>query len=297
MIRRLRNGIIAAPHPSPATNQNETRLLNDAPVRFVILLTVLWLGGCATAEQRDPRDPLEPFNRGVHAFNEDVDRKVLRPVAETYQEKVPSPIRTGVSNFFSNLDDVLVLVNDLLQFKLEQSASDFLRLTTNTVFGLGGLIDVATPMGLPKHQEDFGQTLGTWGVGSGPYLVLPFLGPSTFRDTTGIAATWQADPTLNVSDTGTQAGLVGLRVVDTRAGLLQASRLLDQAALDPYAFMRDSYLQHRRNRIYDGNPPLERFDDFEDDFRLEDDDFRLEDDSAPGPEAPNAAPGEAAPLN
>lgn len=258
--------------------------MNDAPIRLALLLAVVWLAGCATASERDPRDPLEPFNREVHAFNEDLDRKILRPVAETYQEKVPRPIRTGVSNFFSNLNDVLVLANDLLQFKFKQAASDFMRLTNNTVFGLGGLIDVATPMGLPKHHEDFGQTLGTWGVGNGPYLVLPFLGPSTFRDTAGMAGDWQADTTLHLSDAETQAALIGLRVVDTRAGLLQASRLLEQAALDPYAFMRDSYLQHRRNRVYDGNPPPERFEDFEDDFQLEDD-FELE------PESPGAASG------
>lgn len=243
------------------------------PALICFLLCATLLGGCASIDSRDPRDPLEPFNREVHAFNDDVDRKIARPVAEAYQRHVPQPVRTGVSNFFSNLDDVLVLANDLLQLKVGQAASDFLRLAVNTVFGFAGLIDVATPMGLPKHDEDFGQTLGYWGVGPGPYLVLPLLGPSTLRDSTGMVADWQGEPLAGVDDRGTQYTAIGLRAVDTRADLLQASRILDQAALDPYAFMRDAYLQRRRSQVYDGAPPPaapgEDFGDF-DEFNLED---------------------------
>ncbi len=224
------------------------------------------VAGCASV---DTRDPLEPLNRQVYAFNDDVDRKILRPVAEAYQNRVPSPVRTGVSNFFSNLGDVVVFLNDLLQLKLEQGASDGLRLAVNTVFGLGGLIDVGTPIGLPKHQEDFGQTLGAWGVGQGPYLVLPFLGPSTIRDTVGWAGDWQVSPNARVDERQTRYELLGLQVVDTRAGLLQASRVFEQAALDPYAFMRDAYFQRRRSLVYDGNPPRERFEDFDDNFQLD----------------------------
>ena len=148
-----------------------------------VMLLSLSLLGCAT--NGDPRDPLEPLNRGIYKFNDTVDKAVLKPVATGYKEAMPGPVRTAVGNFFSNLDDVLVLLNDLLQFKLEQAASDFSRLVWNTSVGIAGLIDVATPMDLPKHNEDFGQTLGYWGVNNGPYLVLPFFGPSTLRDTVG----------------------------------------------------------------------------------------------------------------
>lgn len=290
MIPFEQGGIIAAPFTAGQQFNKENTLRYETPIRLAILWAALLLGGCATV---DERDPLEPFNREVHAFNEDLDRKVVRPAAELYQDKVPGPVRTGVSNFFSNLDDVVVLANDILQLKLEQSASDFLRLMTNTLLGIGGLIDVATPLGLPKHHEDLGQTLATWGVGSGPYLVLPFFGPSTFRDSAGMVGDWYLDPGLDRTEGEALAALITLRALDTRAALLRASRVMDQAALDTYSFMRDSYFQHRRSRIYDGNPPPAQFDDFED-F---DDDFEFEDWDEDGgefnePEA--AAPGAAA---
>ncbi|MEW6647739.1 MAG: VacJ family lipoprotein [Pseudomonadota bacterium] len=236
--------------------------------RFLLLPLLLALTGCATVPgERDPRDPWESFNRGMYDFNTDFDNKILKPVAEGYVEVVPQTARTGVSNFFSNLGDVVVLANDLLQLKFRQAASDFSRLLWNTTVGIGGLIDVATPMGLTKHEEDFGQTLGYWGVGSGPYLVLPILGPSSLRDGTGLAVDYSQFNLLNeVESDGARYTLIGLGAVDTRAGLLRTTRLMEQGALDPYLFMRESWLQMRENRVYDGNPPAPEFDfdEFED---------------------------------
>ena len=196
----------------------------------------------------------------MYTFNDTVDKAILKPVAETYEENVPQPVQTGVSNFFSNLDDILVLLNDLLQFKFEQAASDFSRIVWNSTVGLFGLIDVASEMDLPKHNEDFGQTLATWGVGDGPYLVLPFIGPSTLRDTGGLVVDYTYDPLNEIEDDEAYWAAFTLRVIDKRVELLSASRVLEEAALDPYIFMRDAYLQHRRNLIHDGNPPQEKID-------------------------------------
>lgn len=240
----------------------------------VLLILFTALAGCATVSgERDPRDPWEGFNRGVHEFNADFDRKILKPVAESYTRNIPRPARTGIHNFFSNLDDIIVLTNDLLQLKFAQATSDFLRLLWNTTAGLGGFIDVASRMDLPKHNEDFGQTLGHWGVGPGPYLVLPFLGPSSLRDGTGLAVDYfQVNPIAEIDDDLTRYGILGLQAVDIRANLLHTTRLLEQGALDPYLFMRDAYLQMRENQVYDGNPPVTDF-DF-DDFDL----FDMDDD-------------------
>lgn len=230
---------------------------------MITLLLGLLLGGCASVNTpRDPRDPFEGYNRAMYNFNDSVDRAILKPVAEGYNKVMPKPLNTGISNFFSNLDDVTVLINDLLQLKFKQGLSDFSRLTWNTTVGLLGFFDVASHMDLPKHNEDFGQTLGHWGVGSGPYLVLPFLGPSTVRDGSGLVVDWQVDP-LNgaIDDEETRWALLTLNAVDTRAGLLRASRILESASLDPYIFLRDAYLQRRESLVYDGNPPAE--DDFD----------------------------------
>lgn len=237
--------------------------------RPLLFLAVLLVNGCATIDgPRDPRDPFESYNRAMYEFNDDFDRALFRPLAEGYDEFMPKPLNNGVSNFFSNLDDVVVLLNDLLQLKFKQGLSDLGRITWNSTVGLLGLIDVASHMDLPKHNEDFGQTLGYWGVGSGPYLVLPILGPSSVRDSTGLVADWQVDILAEVDSENSRWGLIGLKAVDTRAGLLRASRVLDSASLDPYSFMRDAYLQRRQSLVYDGNPPLEEeFDPFaEDEF-------------------------------
>lgn len=215
------------------------------------------LGGCATIDpaQRNPRDPWEPFNRAVFEFNDGLDRAIIKPLAQGYRAVVPAPVDMGVTNFFANLADVRSAVNNLLQFKVTRAASDVGRVVVNSTVGVAGLFDVATNMNLPRYNEDFGQTLGVWGMRSGPYLVLPFFGPSSGRDAIGLVGDWYADP-LTYLDDGTVAwGLKGLRVIDRRADLLAASKVLEQAALDPYAFVRDAFLQRRESDIHDGNPP------------------------------------------
>lgn len=203
------------------------------------------------------RDPFEAFNRKVYAFNDKVDAAVLRPVAEGYRRAVPEVARTGVDNFFGNLGDVWSALNKLLQGKVVESAQMTLRVATNTVFGLGGLLDPATEFGLERQPEDFGQTLGVWGVPTGPYLVLPLLGPSTVRDTAALPLDRVVASPSRYLGGGMNAkvGITGVQFVAVRAGLLSASKLLGDVALDQYAFLRDAYLARRRNQLYDGNPP------------------------------------------
>ncbi len=220
------------------------------------VLVILLCSACTSVKGPGVEtDPLEPFNRSMFSFNETLDENILRPVAEGYQAHVPDPIQTGVSNFFGNLGDVISSVNTLLQFKFEETLSNLGRVLVNSTIGLFGLIDVATPMGLTQHSEDFGQTLGTWGVGDGPYLVLPFYGSSTLRDTTAMSSDWRVDPMLQIQDPVTYWATEGLWAIDTRVGLLKASNIVEEASFDKYAFIRDAYLQLRENRIYDGNPP------------------------------------------
>ena len=226
--------------------------MNTRPLIPAVL--AIALTGCAV--NGDPRDPLEPMNRAIHGFNEGFDRMLLKPVAQAYSTVLPSFAQTGVRNFFSNLDDVTVLANDILQFKLEQGSRDFMRLAVNSTFGLFGLLDVAGEMGLQKHNEDFGQTLGRWGVGAGPYLVLPFLGPNDFRDTLGfLVDTEYTDLVRNHDDVSTRNPVLVLRVVSRRADLLDAKRAIDAAALDEYEFTRDLYLERRKSLVHDGKPP------------------------------------------
>ena len=207
------------------------------------------LGGCATGPQANPADPLEPFNRGVAKFNDTVDEAVMRPVAVGYEKVVPQMVRTGVSNFFSNLGDAWSAVNSALQLKLGDAAENWMRFTFNSVFGFAGVLDIASEMNIERHREDFGQTLGHWGVPAGPYVVLPLLGPSTLRDTVALPVDWQGDPLTYVKPEVTRDGLYVLRVVDVRSNLLRASDVLEGAALDRYSFLRDSYLQRRRAEI------------------------------------------------
>ena len=211
----------------------------------------------------DPRDPWERWNRQVYGFNDAVDNAVLKPVAIAYQKALPAIARQGVDNFFGNFSDAWSFVNNLLQGKVENGLRDMFRVTTNTFFGLGGLLDIATEMRLDRQGEDFGQTLGYWGVGSGPYVVLPLFGPSTLRDTTALPLDTYVSPNLVVNDSAARAGLTTLGVVNLRSNLLGASRMLDDVALDKYNFTRDAYLQRRRNLVFDGNPPSqaeERYD-------------------------------------
>ncbi len=236
--------------------------MRDGSVRLAtgagLLCGVVALGGCATVEpsRQSDRDPWQGVNRVIYDFNDAVDRAITKPLAQGYRAVTPLPVDMGITNFFNNLADVRSAVNNLLQLKPGRAASDVGRVLVNSTIGVAGLFDVASTWNLPRYNEDFGQTLGYWGVASGPYMVLPFFGPSSARDTVGFVGDWYADPLTYSSDGGVAWGLKGLRLVDRRADLLAASRVLEQAALDPYAFVRDAYLQRRLSDIYDGNPPL-----------------------------------------
>ncbi|MBL0943162.1 MAG: VacJ family lipoprotein [Hydrogenophaga sp.] len=209
------------------------------------------LGGCATGPDADPRDPLEPFNRQVQRFNDAADEAVFKPVATAYVKVTPSPVRTGVNNFFSNLGDLWSAVNAGLQLRPRESGENLMRFGVNTVLGFGGLLDIASEAGIPRSRIDFGQTMGRWGVPSGPYVVWPLLGPSTARDSVGMVADAAGDPVAYVDHVPTRNSLYALRIVDTRAQLLRASNLLDDAALDKYSFTRDFYLSRRQTQIND----------------------------------------------
>ncbi|APA88005.1 VacJ family lipoprotein [Paraburkholderia sprentiae WSM5005] len=221
------------------------------------------ISGCATAPDRKPGDPFEPVNRVIFNFNDGVDRYIAVPVAKGYQKVTPQPLRTAVSNFFSNLGDLTNAANALLQLKITDATEDIMRFAFNSVFGIGGLLDWATPAGLPKHHQDFGLTLGHWGIPSGPYLVLPLFGPSTVRDSMGLVVDVKFNP-LNYVEPATRNPLYVLQFVSTRSDLLGATSLLEQAALDKYSFVRDAYTQQRLARLRgtsNANPPLPNYDD------------------------------------
>ena len=230
-----------------------------------IVAALLVMTGCATTNQT-AGDPLEGYNRAMYKFNDAVDTAVIKPVAKGYDAVVPDPISQGVSNFFSNLNDITVIINDLLQGKFYQAYKDTHRFVVNTTVGVGGIFDVASLSGLNKNNEDFGQTLGVWGADPGAYVVLPFFGPRNVRDTFGLIGDMFSDPVMYVEGDDARLAFVGTRVVDTRANLLKAEKVLDEAALDEYSYVRDAYMQRRQNLVYDGNPPLEddEFDIFED---------------------------------
>jgi len=223
----------------------------------VILAVVLALGGCATTNSKalDPRDPWEPMNRAIYKFNDKFDDYVFNPVSRGYQAITPNWLDIGISNFFDNLRDVPNALNNLLQGKPLESLSDLGRVTVNSTIGLLGFIDVASPIGLQHHNEDFGQTLAVWGVPSGNYLVLPILGPSTVRGSVGWVGDFMSDPYYYVKDGTTYYELMLTDAIDTRADLLGASRILEQASFDPYTFHRETYFQRRLSLIYDGKPP------------------------------------------
>lgn len=228
--------------------------------KTIILLMVVVLGACATTQQNERVariDPLEPMNRAVFTFNENLDQYVVKPAAEAYKFVLPDAFRKGVTNFFSNIGDIFVAANNLLQGKPKEATSDIGRFLVNSTIGILGFFDVATDMGLDKHTEDFGQTLGVWGLSDGPYVVLPLFGPSTVRDTVGLAVDLKTDFVLNTNQLNSdeRIGVTAVRVLDKRANLLDAGQLLEDAAFDKYSFLRDSYLQRRRNQVYDGDPP------------------------------------------
>jgi phospholipid-binding lipoprotein MlaA len=228
-------------------------------MRVFLLLALGVLSGCASnGEERDPRDPYEGFNRGVYRFNDEFDNWVAKPVATVYRKALHQEIRTRVGNFFANFQDLMIGVNNLLQGKPGDAVNDWARFAFNSTFGLLGIHDVASEWGLEKHNEDFGQTFGRWGTPSGPYLVLPFLGSSTVRDGVGTAVDYTVAPLGEVRPIELRNTLFGIYLVNTRADLLDASRILEEAALDRYVFQRDAFLQRRRSLIYDGSPPREK---------------------------------------
>ena len=212
----------------------------------LLLLIAAFAGGCASSNT--PGDPLEGFNRAMFGFNEGVDNAVLRPVASGYKAVVPEPARDCVGNVFSNINDIFVSVNSLLQGKVGDAVSDACRVVINTTVGLLGCFDVASKAGLEKHNRDFGQTFGKWGIASGPYLVLPFLGPSSFRDGVGTMIYAYLDPVW-ADHVPTRNVAFSLRTVNRRSELLDASNVLEEAALDKYSFVRDAYLQRRRGMV------------------------------------------------
>lgn len=255
----------------------------------LFLLLALALGGCASAHH-NPKDPFESFNRGVYQFNDAVDKAVLKPVAQGYNAVLPSPARTAVTNFFSNLDDVTVILNDVLQLKIVQGITDCERVIFNSTFGIFGLIDVSTSMKLEKHDEDFGQTLGYWGIGSGPYLVLPFFGPSSVRDGIGLYADSKSSMLRRVDHIPTRNELYAATTINARANMMDEEKILDEASIDRYSFLRDAYLQHRQSKVYDGNPPREKFDDGENDNAPIKSSFRSrQENTRTAPEEPAAA--------
>ncbi|RJG02324.1 VacJ family lipoprotein [Noviherbaspirillum sedimenti] len=226
-------------------------MMNRYSHRVSAVAVAIALTGCASS----PHDPLEGFNRAMFTFNDTLDKAALTPAAKAYQAALPSFVQTGIGNFFGNLGDVWTGVNNFLQGKIEAGAQDVVRVTANSTLGVLGLFDIASDAGVPKHSEDFGQTLGSWGVPSGPYVVLPFFGASTVRDTAALPLDIYGDPwtykePLRWRNTGTV-----LRLVDRRASLLDASNLLEDAALDRYQFVRDAYMQRRLSQVYDGDPP------------------------------------------
>lgn len=225
----------------------------------VSLAAITMLSACATVNHRDANDPLEPMNREMFSFNEGLDRTVARPVATAYARVMPRPLQTAVGNVFSNLGDVGNFVNDLMQLKITAATEDLMRFSVNSTFGLGGLLDWATPAGLPKHHEDFGLTLGHYGVPAGPYLVLPLFGPSSIRDACGLLVSSAINPTTYLPLVASTP-VFGVNVVSSRSTLLGATDLLELAALDKYSFVRDGYLQRRANLLDDGKA-LPEYDD------------------------------------
>lgn len=220
-----------------------------------VALLLAGAAGCATTGAMDQRDPLEGFNRSMYSFNDEFDRAIAKPVAATYKQHLPDMVQGWVRNLFANLSDPWIGVNNLLQGKPLDAVTDWARFGFNTTIGLLGVWDVASEFGIEKHDEDFGQTLGRWGIADGAYLVWPFIGPSDVRDSVGLVPDYYFDPLRRHKPAGVRDVLVATRAVGKRADLLDASRMLEEAALDKYVFQRDAYLQRRRSLIYDGNPP------------------------------------------
>ena len=221
------------------------------------VILFIFISGCASVSVKNPVDPWESWNRGVSEFNDDLDNKFVKPIANTYVNVVPQFVRTGVNNFFFNLTGVWTVINSTLQLKPKTATEAFMRLNVNTFLGLGGLLDIASEMNLERHTADFGQTLGHYGVPPGPYLVIPFLGSSTLRDTLASSVISRGDLVWQLNSVPARNSLYALRLLDLRANLLRSSSVLEGVALDKYTFTRDVYLQVRRNDILDGKEPPE----------------------------------------
>jgi phospholipid-binding lipoprotein MlaA len=231
---------------------------------IICVVLVVFISGCATTGVKDERDPIEGFNRTMYSFNQGMDKVIFNPVAKLYQTITPDFVERAIGNFFDNLDDVSIIANDILQFKLAQAYMDTFRFIFNSTLGLGGFRDVSSQMGLVKHDEDFGQTLAVWGVGPGPYLVTPIFGPSTFRDATSLVVD---DILLNPvsylnNNDALKAGLATLNYIDIKADLLTTNELIDEAALDQYEFTKNAYFSRREFQINDGVVELEPLPDF-----------------------------------
>lgn len=232
---------------------------------LAMIAMLAFLSGCAST-YNNPQDPYEGYNRAMYKFNDALDKAVIKPVAQGYDAVVPEPISWGISNFFSNLNEITVIINDLLQGKFQQAAHDAGRFGLNTTVGVLGIFDVAGHAGYKKNNEDFGQTLGVWGAEPGAYVVLPLFGPRTVRDSFGLVGDMFTDPVMYVEGDDARLALAGTRLIDTRARLLKAGKVLAEATDDEYSYVRDAYLQRRQYLVYDGNPP-----EGEDDFDLFDD--------------------------
>lgn len=233
-------------------------------IRVWLVASVTLLSGCATTSTSDVNDPLEGYNRSMYSFNKTFDKAILKPVAKGYNKVIPEPISWGISNIFSNLNEITTIINDLLQFKFAQAADDTGRFLLNSTVGFAGLFDVAGHAGYKKNNEDFGQTLAVWGVESGPYFVLPIIGPRTIRDSAALLVDWQTEVISQIDHVPTRNELIGFYAIDSRANLLGVDNVLKEASDDEYIYVRDAYLQRRQNLIYDGNPPEEDFDVFAD---------------------------------
>ncbi|CAG9271952.1 MlaA family lipoprotein [Paraburkholderia unamae] len=263
---------------------------------ITIGVAALALAGCSTVQTPSKDDPWEGFNRTVYTFNDKVDQYALKPVAQGYVKVTPQPVRDSVTNFFANIGDVYNAANNFLQLKIADGVSDIMRIVINTVFGVGGLFDVATLAKLPKHNQDFGLTLGHYGVPAGPYLVLPLFGPSTVRDGVALVPNYFINPLTYVDPAALSWGLYGLNVVSTRANLLGASDLLEGAAIDRYSFIRNAYLQRRHYLLSDGHASDSNLPDYGDGAPLPK--YDDVDEGAAGAAAPaSAAAGAAVPAS
>ena len=226
-------------------------------IKTSLIAAAIALSGCATT---NPDDPFESFNRAMFTFNDKVDQAAIKPAAEVYSNVVPQFVQTGVGNFFGNLGDVWTAINNFLQGKVEDGFSDVMRVAVNTTFGFAGVLDIGSEAGLTKHREDFGQTLGKWGVKSGPYIVLPLFGSSTLRDTAAMPLDMSADLWSYHDPVRWRNAGSAVRLIDLRASVLDASNLVEEAALDRYVFVRDAYLQRRESKVFDGDVPSSKYD-------------------------------------